>query len=121
MPSRNPERRFHDIIANIDWIREDVADMSEADFLSNRLVQDAILYRLLRISEAATKLGTLAEEIAPGTPWAQIRGFGNAIRHEYDAIALPQVWIIVSRDLHVLHQACEAALEALRDSGSAQR
>jgi uncharacterized protein with HEPN domain len=110
LPSNRPERRFRDILSNIDWILEDVAGMSEANFLVDRTVQDAVLYRLLRISEAAAKLGSSAEDIAPTTPWVQIRSFGNALRHEYDAISLPQVWVIISRDLHRLRSDCEAAL-----------
>lgn len=105
---------MRDIITNINWILEDVSEMSETDFLVNRTVQDAVLFRLLRISEAATKLGSFAEEIAPATPWAQIRSFGNAIRHEYDVISLPQVWLIVSRDLMLLLSDCEAAIERVR-------
>lgn len=110
MPSSKPARRFYDIIENIGWILEDVAQFSEAEFLERRVIQDAVLLRLLRISEAAVKLGAVAEELAPEQPWQQIRTLGNALRHEYDSIALEQIWIIVQRDLKPLLETCEAAL-----------
>lgn len=120
MPSSKPARRFQDIIDNIEWIADDIAVMSEREFLGNRTIQDAVLFRLLRISEAAAKLGSDAETYAPGQPWPQIRAFGNALRHEYDGLAMGQVWIILKRDLPVLLQACAEAIVGL-DAGGSQR
>jgi len=114
LPSSKPARRLQDIIDNIAWILDDVGAMSESDFLSNRTVQDATLFRLLRISESAVKLGDLAGDLAPGQPWAQIRGFGNVLRHDYDSVALPQVWVIAKRDLPSLMASCREALAKLR-------
>ena len=39
-----------------------------------------------RISEAAKKLGQLAEELCPTVPWASVRFLGNFLRHEYDRV-----------------------------------
>lgn len=113
LPSSKPARRLRDIIENIGWILDDVEQFSEAEFLEKRVIQDAVLLRLLRISEAAAKLGAVAEEIVPEQPWQQIRALGNALRHEYDSIALNQIWIIVQRDLQPLMEACEQALVRL--------
>ena len=113
MPSSKPALRLRDIVASIDAILQDVGGMSEADFIGDRFVHDAVLYRLLRLSEAARKLGDLAEELVPDQPWPQIRAFGNAIRHEYDEIRLEQVWVIVRRDLPPLFEACNQGLARL--------
>src|ERR1043166_6156486 len=56
---------------------------------------------LLRISEAAKKLGALAKELAPDQPWADIRGIGNRLRHEYDKIDRDEIWRTVTDDLAV--------------------
>lgn len=109
-PSSKPTRRFRDIVDNIVLIEADTGGMSPNAFLANRTVQDAVLFRLLRISEAATKLGAAAEQIAPDQPWAQIRSFGNVLRHQYDDVELSQVWTILKRDLPRLRAACEHAL-----------
>lgn len=117
MPSSKPARRFQDIVDNIDWIVDDLRGVSKDAFLRSRVLQDAVLFRLLRISEAAAKLGADAERHAPGQPWTQIRAFGNALRHEYDGIALEQVWIIVERDLPPLESACAEAITRLANDG----
>ncbi len=111
-PSSKPVRRFRDIVDNIELIVSDVGGMSRADFLVDRKTQDAVLFRLLRISEAATKLGADAEEALPEQPWAQIRAFGNLLRHQYDDIDLTQVWEIVRGNLPGLLKACERAIAA---------
>lgn len=115
MPSRKPARRVRDIIDNIATIHHDIARLTEADFLEDRLVQDAVLYRLLRISEAATKLGDNVDELVPGPPWVQIRAFGNVLRHDYDTVSLPQVWTIIVRDLPLVSEACTAALARMKN------
>lgn len=65
---------------------------------------------MLRISEAAVKLGDLAEKEAPDQPWGEIRGLGNRLRHEYDRIEPAIIWKIVTVALPLLRRACEEAL-----------
>jgi uncharacterized protein with HEPN domain len=113
LPSSKPKRRLQDIVDNIGWILDDIEGLSEDEFLHNRTIQDAVLFRLLRISEAATKLGTEAEDMIPQQPWDQIRAFGNVLRHDYDSVALPQVWVILTRDLPSLMSSCREALTRL--------
>lgn len=115
MPSHKPKRRFQDILENISLILDDVEDVDEATFGRDRLLQDAVLFRLLRISEAAVKLGPEAERLAPDQPWQPIRAFGNVLRHEYDLVAINQVWLIVTRDLPSLARACRLALADMDD------
>ena len=65
---------------------------------------------LLRISQAAVKLGSLAEQLAPDQPWGDIRGLGNRLRHEYDRVEPTIIWKIVIIDLPRLRRACESAI-----------
>jgi uncharacterized protein with HEPN domain len=51
----------------------------------------------------------------PDQPWHQIRGLGNRLRHEYDAIRADRLWDIVRVDLPALSNACEHALRQLRE------
>lgn len=76
-------------------------------------VQDAVLFRLLRISEAASKLGMLAEAIVPEQPWPRIKAFGNVLRHEYDELSMERIWKLVKNDLPSLRAACEKAVAEL--------
>jgi uncharacterized protein with HEPN domain len=65
---------------------------------------------LQRISEAALKLGDLAESLMPEQPWRSIRALGNRLRHEYDFIRAEQLWEIVITDLPRRRRACQEAL-----------
>ena len=76
---------------------------------------DAVERCLSRISEAAKKLGAAAEDLAPGQPWAKIRGLGNLLRHEYDTMRRSVLWEIVTEDLSSLQNACKKALTKLPD------
>lgn len=65
---------------------------------------------LSRISEAAVKIGPVAEEILPGHDWRGIRGIGNRLRHEYDIITYSANWAIVVKRLPELHDDIVAFL-----------
>ena len=54
--------------------------------------------------------------MCPDIRWHGIRGFGNFLRHEYDAIELDLLWIMVERDLPSLRRAVESALSRLSET-----
>lgn len=85
MPSSDPIQRFEDILENI-----------------------------LRIERYTAKIGDEAENLCPGVPWAQLRGLGNFLRHEYDRVDPDRMWLMVERDLDPLKTAVEATLVRLR-------
>jgi uncharacterized protein with HEPN domain len=62
------------------------------------------------VSEAATKLGPQADELAPGMPWRAVRAFGNVLRHAYDQVDPARIWDIVTGDLPLMAEAADAAL-----------
>ncbi len=78
---------------------------------------DAVERCLERISEAATKLDTAAEQLAPSIPWPQIRGLGNRLRHGYDDVNPVRIAQIVAKDLQPLRTACLLALAKLETGG----
>ena len=61
------------------------------------MVQDAVLYNLAIIGEAARHI---PEEICrrfSEVAWAKMRGMRNIVTHEYFGISLPIVWETVQR------------------------
>jgi uncharacterized protein with HEPN domain len=114
LPSKNPIRRFEDILDNIDLIKEYTLGFSYDSFAKDRKTQDAVERCLTRISEAAGKMEGSADVLIPDQPWSEIRAVGNVLRHEYDSVDLLIVWNIVSRDLDSLKGSIEAALQKLR-------
>lgn len=118
MPSEKPVRRLEDIIDNIDRIQNYTDGYDFERFANDRRCQDAVERCLSRISEAASKLGPLAETLAPDQPWSNIRSLGNLLRHEYDKIDRKAIWDMVANDLATLRPAVETALRALQKDES---
>ena len=116
MPSKDPIRRFEDILENIALIEEFTAGMDLTVFTEDLKTSNAAERCLERISEAAKKLGGVAEELCPSVPWPQLRAIGNLLRHEYDRIDIVRVWLTIEDDLAPLKAAVEAALKQLRES-----
>jgi uncharacterized protein with HEPN domain len=113
VPSSDPVQRFEDILDNIGRIERFTSRLDAQAFANNEQIVFAVKYALMIISEAATKLGNAAADLRPDVPWREIRGLGNRLRHDYDAIDLNRLWLLIERDLPLLKSACHAALLSL--------
>lgn len=114
MPSRNPVQRFEDILENIALIETFTAGMDLTSFSRDPKTGYAVERCLERISEAAKKLGGVAELECPEIRWPELRAVGNLLRHEYDRVDTTRVWLMVEDDLPPLKAAVTAALSRLR-------
>jgi uncharacterized protein with HEPN domain len=112
--SSKPARRYQDIRRNVAKIREYLARGGGLDqvLTEQSMAYDAIRMCFLEISEAAIKLGALAELHEPDIPWNAIRGFGNHLRHTFDEMYLNAIERAVA-DLDRLDAACVRATERL--------
>lgn len=102
---RDFSRAFRDIAEAISLIEEFMSGMDSEGFREDPRTIAAVERKLLVISEAAIRLGQEAELRCPGPPWGEIRGIGNWLRHQYDAVELPVVWKTVRDDLPPLKAA----------------
>ena len=118
MPSEMSRARLQDIITNIDRVRAHLTGM-QADAELDDKTRDAVERCLERISEAAKKLGPMIEERQPQVSWRGIRGLGNVLRHEYDAVDDSTIARIVEKELGPLRQACVSELAARGDDEGA--
>lgn len=69
-------------------------NLSEQDFLTNTMVQDAVTRNIEIIGEAAKNLLEVDPEITtkhPSIPFAQIYGMRNRISHGYFAVSTPMI------------------------------
>lgn len=114
MPSSRPVERLDDILENIGRIETYVTGYDAERFAKDYMRQDAVERCLLRISEAAKKLGEQAETLAPGQPWSDIRSMDNVLRHDYDNVDPDIIWRVATVDLRSLKEAVESALATLR-------
>ncbi len=116
MPSSRPTTRFLDILDNIRLIQRYLEGMDRPAFDADSRTRDAVERCLERLSEAATKLGSQAEELAPGPPWPAVRAFGNVLRHAYDQVDPSRIWEIATGDLPLMAAAVEEALRRLDEA-----
>ena len=108
MPSRDPAGRVDDILESILRIESYVAKAGglEALLAANDELYDGVERRLMIVSEAAVKLGALAEQLEPDVAWRDIRGLGNALRHAYSDINHEVITAILDFHLGPLAAAC---------------
>lgn len=96
MPTKRPLTRLRDIVENGESILNYTRGMDYNAYIANPLVRDASERCLSRLSEAAVKLGPLAEKLFPNQDWRGIRDFGNVLRHEYERILDNAVWVTIT-------------------------
>src|SRR5947209_8588298 len=107
VPSRDPIQRFEDILENILLIEEFTRGMGQKAFLEDPKTRNATERCMERISEAARKLGEVAEELCPTVPWPNLRALGNFLRHDYDRVDPARVWLMVEDGLGPLKAAAQ--------------
>jgi uncharacterized protein with HEPN domain len=115
---RDFSRAFRDIANAISLIGEFTFGMDSDGFREDPKTIAAVERKLLVISEAAIRLGQEAELRCPGPPWGEIRGIGNWLRHQYDAVELPVVWKTVRDDLPPLKAAVLSTLASLSEDST---
>lgn len=74
-------------------------------FESDLLRQRAVAMTFVLIAAAAARIEAHFRDIASEQPeiaWAQMRGLGNLVVHQYDQLDWRQVWDTVKRDLPLL-------------------
>lgn len=97
----NDKKKLRDILDAITAI-EGYAVPSYEQFLSDSKTQDAILYNLIIIGEAANQISDDFQERYQNIPWTAMIGTRNIIVHGYDQVKLQIVWKILQRDLEIL-------------------
>ena len=94
----NDQKKLRDIVDAIEAI-EAYSVSSYDEFLADSKTQDAILYNLIIIGEAANQISDEFQERHHTIPWSSMIGTRNIIVHGYDQVKLQIVWKILQRDL----------------------
>ena len=94
---RSPLLFLEDILSAIERI-EAYTSQGKVEFLNNRIVQDATLFRLQTIGEAVNQLPEEIKLRYPEIPWRDIIDFRNLLAHRYWRIDLNTIWTILQPD-----------------------
>jgi uncharacterized protein with HEPN domain len=103
---RIPDYLEH-ILEAIKRIFKYLEDVDETEFLSNALIQDAVLHNLEIIGEASRNLVRYhADFIEKYThvPWEDMYWMRNRISHGYFSIDFEIIWNTIEHDLPYLEQ-----------------
>jgi uncharacterized protein with HEPN domain len=98
-----------DILFSAQRAISSVAEMQESEFENDWKTQDAVVYRLGVIGEAARWLSDETRAAIP-MDWSGIIGMRHRLFHGYRDIKLDVVWFTVSDDLPALIAGIERYL-----------
>ena len=104
--SRGEELRLQDILEAIDAIRGYLVE-GKLDPRTN----DAVLYNLVVIGEAAGQISDETRGAAPEIAWSKVVGLRNLIAHEYFRVDIEIIESIVAEQFDDLEQAARRLLE----------
>ena len=106
---RDRERLEHIQIA-IERIKTYTLALSENDFLTNMMAQDAVLHQFTIIGEAIVHID---DDILQhyDYPWYAVRAFRNYIVHEYFGINLIKIWNTIKIELPELEKIITSIIQ----------
>ena len=118
MMPKDPTIAIRDCLTEIEILQGIAERMTLQALRGDPIARRAAAYAIQTISEAVRHIpdGWLAD--FPAEPWAQIRGIGNRIRHEYFRIDDAILWEIITTDAPALKTVMKSMLQR-RGGGSA--
>jgi uncharacterized protein with HEPN domain len=87
-----------DVVEATSAIARFVAGVTKELFLTNELLQSAVLHKLTIVGEAAARLSRSFREHHPDIEWADIIGFRNIAVHAYFSVDWSVVWFTATED-----------------------
>lgn len=93
-------------------VREYLDGVTRERWDSDRVLRDAVLYRMLLLGEIASALPDELREKYPDVPWRQIRAFRNLAVHRYFGVDWAVVWKIAQEEPPVLEEQVLAIIRA---------
>jgi uncharacterized protein with HEPN domain len=108
--AKDPIIAIQDCLGEIAIPHEIAARMTLDAFRSDPVAHRAAAYAIQTISEAVRRIPNEWLADYPTEPWAQIRGIGNRIRHEYYRLDDAILWEIMTTDAAALKTVMERML-----------
>lgn len=87
----------------------------EKEFLTDTMLQDAVIRNFEIIGEAAKRVPETYRRTHSKIPWRLMAGFRDVLIHAYEGVDLKRVWRIVRHDLPVVKEGIEKILPPLEE------
>jgi uncharacterized protein with HEPN domain len=107
---KDPIVAIRDCLAEIEFLHTIAARMTLDAFSSDPIARRAAAYAVQTISETGRHIPDDWLADYPSEPWAQIKGIGNRIRHEYFRLDDAILWHVITTQTHTLKSVMEAML-----------
>jgi uncharacterized protein with HEPN domain len=88
----------------INQIEHYTRGMSESEFLSRPMVQDAVMRQIEVVAQAAQNISAEFQSLHPKLPWAKTIGVCKKVIHEDFSLNAALVWNTIQDDLPLLKQ-----------------
>ncbi len=101
------------VLEAIDRIERYADGLDETAFLSNAMVQDAVVRNFEIIGEACNNVRRADPALVAAhteVPWSEVIAQRNLLSHGYFSIDMALVWTTLKRDLPALRQAIAAIM-----------
>lgn len=96
---RDERLYLDDILEAAAAIERVLRGLTEEEWADSEIHQDAVLYRLVIIGEAAARLSDNLQNRHSDIAWRDIIGFRNFAVHHYFGLNLDVVWYTASHDV----------------------
>lgn len=96
---RSDEALLLDMVIALQKISRFTQGLNETMFLTNDLVQSAVIREFQILGEAARLVSEETKARTPTIPWKLITGMRNRLIHEYFDVRLDVLWTTIQRDL----------------------
>jgi len=100
-------------------VEEYTSGKTQLEFLSNRLIQDAVMRNFGVLGEPANNCFKVSPGAAiqfPELPFAKIYGLRNQLTHGYWTVDLEILWNVIEKDVPELRVQIARVLESLENS-----
>ncbi|ONH26430.1 DUF86 domain-containing protein [Pseudofrankia asymbiotica] len=99
---RHDELYLVDLVDNVRAVQDYLEDVTRERWDTDRVLRDAVLYRMLLLGEIASSLPDDLRDRYPDVAWRQIRAFRNLAIHRYFGVDWAVVWKIAHEEPPVL-------------------
>lgn len=107
MVKRDNYYYINKIIENIDFILRITKDMTYKEFFNDEVVNSAVGFKLIQISENINKLDEDFKKSYPNIEWVKIKGLRNRIVHDYGHVELDIIYDTIIKNLSDLKSTFE--------------
>lgn len=98
----------HDILQAIERVEEVTRGKTLPEFEASWQLRWIVQRAIEIISEASRSIPDDLTRTQPDIPWPSVRGIGNVMRQDYDALSDPIIWRVVVDELPKLKRAIRA-------------